>query len=215
MIDRIPLAAAIAALALTGCMDSGKDKMTASAAGGGSSVSTAAAPNEPVSGTASGAGETAPLVGGAPMYSNKTIVENASQANNLTTLVAAVKAADLVETLSSPGPFTVFAPVNSAFDKLPAGTVDTLLKPENKADLQGVLTYHVVPGAYDAGAIMAQKGDNLSTSFTTAQGGTLSVSSTGDSVYVIDSKGNAARVIQSDVYQSNGVVHVIDTVLLP
>lgn len=155
------------------------------------------------------------MVGGVPMSSDRNIVENAATSPDLSTLVAAVQAAELVDTLSGPGPFTVFAPVNSAFDALPAGTVDTLLQPENKADLQGVLTYHVVPGTFDAAAILAQKGDNLSTSFATAQGGSLTVSPAGDDIYVIDSKGNAARVIQSDVYQSNGVVHVIDAVLLP
>ena len=158
---------------------------------------------------------TSVTVGNAPMFSNRNVVANASEADNLTTLVAAVKAAELVETLQGPGPFTIFAPVNSAFDNLPAGTVDTLLQPENKADLQGVLTYHVVPGTFDTDAILAQKGTDLSTSFTTVQGGNLTVNPAGDDIYVIDSKGNAARVLQSNVYQSNGVVHVIDTVLLP
>ena len=177
-------------------------------------VSDRAGPNEPVSGD-QGVTDDTPMVGGAPMFSNKTIVENASQANNLTTLVAAVQAADLVDTLSGDGPFTVFAPTNDAFDRLPAGTVDTLLQPANKGDLQNVLTYHVVPGTYDAATILAQKGDALSTTLPTAQGGALTINAYGDDVYVIDSKGNAARVLQSDVYQSNGVVHVIDTVLLP
>ena len=143
------------------------------------------------------------------------IVDTAAGNSDFETLVTAVQAADLVDTLNGPGPFTVFAPTNDAFAALPAGTVDTLLQPANKADLQGVLTYHVVPGVYDAEAIMAQKGSNLSTSFPTASGGTLSVQAVGDTVYVLDAKGNAARVVQADVYQSNGVVHVIDGVLLP
>ncbi len=155
------------------------------------------------------------IVGNAPMYSDRNVVQNASTADNLTTLVAAVQAAGLVETLEGPGPFTIFAPVNSAFDALPAGTVDTLLQPENKADLQSVLTYHVVPGTLDSASIVSQLGGNLSTPLTTVQGGNLTISPAGDDIYVIDSKGNAARVIQSDVYQSNGVVHVIDSVLLP
>lgn len=223
MTSRILLAtAAAAALALSGCasndsmMKSSDDKMAmADTSSGNNDPSDAPIGDSTPTGEVQNADENAPMVGGAPMYSNRTIVENASQADNLTTLVAAVQAAELVDTLSAPGPYTVFAPVNSAFDKLPAGTVDTLLKPENKGDLQGVLTYHVVPGTYDAAAIMAQKGSNASTTFSTAQGGTLSVNALGDDVYVIDSKGNAARILQSDVYQSNGVVHVIDTVLLP
>lgn len=183
----------------------------------GSAVGTTSASGDSVNSGGYNAGSEQPsvTVGGAAMLPNRTIVENASDANNLTTLVAAVKAADLVETLSGPGPFTVFAPVNSAFDNLPAGTVDTLLQPANKADLQGVLTYHVVSGTFDEGAIRAQKGDSLSTDLVSVQGGNVTISGGGESLYVIDSKGNAARIIQSDVYQSNGVVHVIDGVLLP
>lgn len=201
--------AAISALLLAGCAN---DTMTKD-----SNVvqPTATVETQPITATPVDDGATVVTVGNAPMFSNRNVVANASTADNLTTLVAAVKAAELVETLQGPGPFTIFAPVNSAFDALPAGTVDTLLQPENKADLQGVLTYHVVPGTFDTDAIVAQKGSNLSTSFTTVQGGTLSVQPSGDTIYVIDAKGNAARVLQSNVYQSNGVVHVIDGVLLP
>ena len=157
-----------------------------------------------------------PMVGGAPMYPNKTIVENASTANNLTTLVAAVKAAGLVDTLSGKGPFTVFAPVNAAFSALPAGTVDTLLKPENKAALTKVLTYHVVPGKLDAKALDADvKKGNGKAMLKTVEGENLTVTEQGGKVMVTDAKGGTATVTQADVYQSNGVVHVIDKVLMP
>ncbi len=207
---KITSTAAVSALLLAGCtndtMKSGDAMMK---------KETMVETQPMVADASTNAGVTSVTVGNAPMFSNQNVVANASTADNLTTLVAAVKAADLVETLQGPGPFTIFAPVNSAFDALPAGTVDTLLQPENKADLQGVLTYHVVPGTFDTDAILAQKGSNLSTSFTTVQGGALTVNPTGDDIYVIDAKGNAARVLQSNVYQSNGVVHVIDGVLLP
>ena len=207
---KITSIAAVSALLLAGCAN---DTMKSDDA---MMKKEAMVETEPMMADASTeAGVTTVTVGNAPMFSNRNVVANASTADNLTTLVAAVQAAGLVETLQGPGPFTIFAPVNSAFDALPAGTVETLLKPENKADLQGVLTYHVVSGTFDTDAILAQKGGNLSTSFTTVQGGTLSVNPTGDDIYVIDAKGNAARVLQSNVYQSNGVVHVIDTVLLP
>lgn len=207
---KITSTAAVSALLLAGCAN---DTMKSDDA---MMKKEAMVETEPMMADASTeAGVTTVTVGNAPMFSNRNVVANASTADNLTTLVAAVQAAGLVETLQGPGPFTIFAPVNSAFDALPAGTVETLLKPENKADLQGVLTYHVVSGTFDTDAILAQKGGNLSTSFTTVQGGTLSVNPTGDDIYVIDAKGNAARVLQSNVYQSNGVVHVIDTVLLP
>jgi len=157
-----------------------------------------------------------PMVGGAPMHANKTIVENASTASNLTTLVAAVKAAGLVDTLSGKGPFTVFAPTNQAFEKLPAGTVDTLLKPENKAKLTQVLTYHVVPGTYTAAQLTAAaRGKGGSSTLKTVQGETLTVKLQDDKVWVIDAKGGKASVTTADVKQSNGVVHVIDTVLMP
>ena len=132
------------------------------------------------------------------------------------TLVAAVKAAGLVETLKGPGPFTVFAPTNAAFDALPAGTVDTLLKPENKATLTAVLTYHVVPGKLDAAAIAARiKAGGGKAMLTTVQGALLTARAAGNGVTITDAKGNVARVITANVYQSNGVIHVVDKVLMP
>ena len=157
-----------------------------------------------------------PMVGGAAMYSNKTIVENASAAPNLSTLVAAVKAAGLVETLSGPGPFTVFAPTNDAFAKLPAGTVDTLVKPESKDQLTKILTYHVVAGKVSAKQLekMIKKGGGKAT-LKTVQGEELTATISGSSVMLTDAKGGMATVTTADVFQSNGVVHVIDTVLMP
>ena len=155
-------------------------------------------------------------VGGAPMYPSKNIVQNAVNSKDHTTLVAAVKAAGLVETLQGEGPFTVFAPVNRAFDKLPSGTVETLLKPENKSKLTAVLTYHVVAGKYDAAAIMAKiKEGNGKAVFTTVQGGKLTASMKGNKLVLMDESGHSAMVTIKDVYQSNGVIHVIDTVVLP
>ena len=160
--------------------------------------------------------KTDPSVGGAPMMANKTIVANASAAPNLTTLVTAVKAAGLVDTLSGPGPFTVFAPTNDAFAKLPAGTVDTLTQPDHKADLVKILTYHVVPGKYDAKKLMKEiKKNNGSYMLKTVQGEELTFSIDGGMVKITDAKGGTAMVTTADVYQSNGVVHVIDTVLMP
>ena len=160
--------------------------------------------------------ETAPMVGGAPMMADKTIVENASKASNLTTLVAAVKAAGLADTLSGKGPFTVFAPTNAAFAKLPAGTVDTLLKPDMKKTLTGVLTYHVVPGKLDAKELMAKaKMGGADANLKTVEGQVLTVKMDGDRLALIDQKGGGAFVEQADVFQSNGVVHVIDSVLMP
>jgi uncharacterized surface protein with fasciclin (FAS1) repeats len=156
------------------------------------------------------------MVGGAAMYPTKTIVDNAVNSKDHTTLVAAVKAAGLVETLQSDGPFTVFAPVNNAFDKLPAGTVETLLKPENKGALAGVLTYHVLSGKFDAASIVkAIKAGKGKAEFTTVAGGKLTASLKGKSVVITDAKGGTSMVTISDVNQSNGVIHVIDTVLLP
>ncbi len=157
-----------------------------------------------------------PMVGGAAMYKAKNIVENAVNSKDHTTLVAAVKAAGLVETLQSAGPFTVFAPVNSAFDALPAGTVDMLLKPENKAMLTKVLTYHVVAGNMDSKAIAkAIKKGNGKATFKTVSGGTLTAWMEGKDLYLTDEKGGKAKVTIADVRQSNGVIHVIDTVLMP
>jgi len=156
-------------------------------------------------------------VGGEAMYPMKDIVDNAVKSADHTTLVAAVKAAGLVETLKSEGPFTVFAPVNDAFENLPEGTVSTLLKPENKDQLVGVLTYHVVAGNYDAKTIMKaiKKGDGTVT-LTTVQGETLTAMMNGPmNVVVKDSKGNVASITTYDVRQKNGVIHVIDQVLLP
>ncbi|MFI2742269.1 fasciclin domain-containing protein [Zhouia sp. PK063] len=156
------------------------------------------------------------MVGGAPMYPSKNIVENAVNSKDHTTLVAAVKAAGLVETLQSEGPFTVFAPTNEAFDKLPEGTVATLVKPENKAKLTAILTYHVVAGELDAKALMNKiKEGNGTAELTTVNGEKLWVMMSGDDLMLKDMKGNMAKVTISDVYQSNGVIHVIDTVLMP
>lgn len=157
-----------------------------------------------------------PMVGGAPMLVSRDIVDNAVNSKDHTTLVAAVKAAGLVETLKGPGPFTVFAPTNAAFAALPAGTVDTLLKPENKGTLTAVLTYHVVPGNLDAKALAAKvKAGKGSASLTTVQGETLTVRAAGGGVTVTDAKGNVAKVTAADVRQTNGVIHVVDKVLMP
>ena len=157
-----------------------------------------------------------PMVGGAAMYKTKNIVENAVNSKDHTTLVAAVKAAGLVDTLSGKGPFTVFAPVNSAFDALPAGTVAMLLKPENKATLAKILTYHVVAGNYDSKAIakMIKKG-NGKAEFVTVSGGKLMAMMVGKDLVLTDEKGGQSKVTIADVRQSNGVIHVVDTVLMP
>jgi uncharacterized surface protein with fasciclin (FAS1) repeats len=155
-------------------------------------------------------------VGGAPMYPSKNIVENAVNSKDHTTLVAAVQAAGLVETLQGAGPFTVFAPVNAAFEKLPPGTVEMLLKPENKDALVGVLTYHVVPGNWSAEAIMAEiekAGGKFEAK--TVSGHMLTFSMKDGKLWVWDESGNSAQVTIADVNQSNGVIHVVDTVLLP
>jgi len=157
-----------------------------------------------------------PMVGGAAMYKTKDIVDNAVNSADHTTLVAAVKAAGLVDTLKSKGPFTVFAPVNSAFEALPAGTVETLLKPENKATLTKVLTYHVLSGSFTAKDVVKaiQKG-NGKASFTTVSGDTLTAMLDGSNLVLMDEKGGRATVTIADVKQSNGVIHVIDAVVLP
>jgi uncharacterized surface protein with fasciclin (FAS1) repeats len=166
--------------------------------------------------TAMGATAAPKTVGGAPMYVTRDIVDNAVNSRDHTTLVAAVKAAGLVPTLKGEGPFTVFAPTNAAFAALPAGTVDTLLKPENKPALTGVLTYHVVPGRIDAMALAQQiRAGGGKAMLKTASGGTLTATMRGNDVVVTDAKGGAAVVTTSDVYQSNGVIHVVDKVLLP
>ena len=157
-----------------------------------------------------------PMVGGAPMYADKNIVENAVNSKDHTTLVAAVKAAGLVETLEGPGPFTVFAPVNAAFEALPAGTVDTLLKPEMKADLTKVLTCHVVAAkAMSADVMKMVMDDGGAHKVKTVGGCELTLKADGGKVTVTDENGNVANVTIADVEQSNGVIHVIDKVLLP
>jgi uncharacterized surface protein with fasciclin (FAS1) repeats len=154
-------------------------------------------------------------VGGAAMYPSKNIVENAVNSKDHTTLVAAVKAAGLVETLQDAGPFTVFAPTNEAFNMLPSGTVETLLKPENKAMLTSILTYHVVPGKLDGKTIMKKiKDNNGKAEFTTVAGGKLWASMEGNNLMLWDEKGVSAKVTIKDVYQSNGVIHVIDKVVM-
>jgi uncharacterized surface protein with fasciclin (FAS1) repeats len=148
-------------------------------------------------------------VGGAPMYPSKNIIQNAVNSKDHTTLVAAVKAAGLVETLESKGPFTVFAPTNTAFGKLPAGTVETLVKPENKATLTKILTYHVVPGKLAASDLTDGK------KLKTAEGEELTVKKDDGKVWIVDAKGGKSMVTISNVNQSNGVIHVVDTVLMP
>lgn len=156
------------------------------------------------------------MVGGAAMYPSKNIVENAVNSKDHTTLVAAVKAAGLVETLQSTGPFTVFAPTNEAFNKLPKGTVNTLLKPENLKKLQSVLTYHVIAGKMSAADLMEKiKAGGGKASIATVQGENLTFMMKGNSLWIMDTKGNKAKVTIKDVFQSNGVIHVIDTVLMP
>ena len=156
------------------------------------------------------------MVGGAPMLASKDIIDNAVKSKDHTTLVAAVKAAGLVDTLKSAGPFTVFPPVNAAFAALPAGTVDTLLKPENKSMLTGILTYHVVAGKMDAAALTKATADGKgSASLKTVAGGRLTAKTMGGKVMITDEKSGSATVTIADVYQSNGVIHVIDKVLLP
>jgi uncharacterized surface protein with fasciclin (FAS1) repeats len=154
------------------------------------------------------------VVGGAAMYASKDIIDNAVNSKDHTTLVAAVKAAGLVETLKGPGPFTVFAPTNAAFAMLPAGTVDSLLKAENKQMLTGVLTYHVVPGRLNAAEIRRQIG-NGNTTLKTVEGETLTASASGNTITLTDRKGGKAKVTIADVFQSNGVIHVVDHVLMP
>jgi uncharacterized surface protein with fasciclin (FAS1) repeats len=156
------------------------------------------------------------MVGGAAMYPTKNIIENAVNSKDHTTLVAAVKAAGLVETLEGPGPFTVFAPTNEAFDKLPKGTVETLLKPENKAKLTAILTYHVVAGKISSMDLMKMvKEGNGKATLKTVEGENLYVTQKGHNLMVTDENGDVAKITIADVNQSNGMIHVINTVLLP
>jgi uncharacterized surface protein with fasciclin (FAS1) repeats len=198
------VAAALAASAVTGaCAPDGQQAGMDGALAGETRIRMASMP--------------AVTVGGQPMLPTRTIVDNAVNSADHTTLVAAVKAAGLVDTLKGPGPFTVFAPVNSAFAALPPGTVEDLLKPENRAQLTGVLTYHVVPGRLDSQALreLAVAGGGTA-ELRTANGQTLHVKANGPSNLVLeDGKGNIATISTYDVYQSNGVIHVIDDVLLP
>ena len=158
----------------------------------------------------------APMVGGAAMYPSRNIVDNAARSKAHTTLVAAVKAAGLVDTLAGAGPFTVFAPTNAAFARLPAGTVETLLRPENKAALQSVLTYHVVPGRVRAADLVGKiKAGRGVARLTTVQGGTLTARLVGGKVVLTDEKGGRATVTRADVLQSNGIIHVTDAGSLP
>lgn len=197
---RAALVAALAAGALLGACSS-MDSMDSM---GGSSSGMSASSDATV------------MVGGAAMYPTKTIVENAVNSRDHTTLVAAVTAAGLVDTLNGPGPFTVFAPTNAAFAKLPAGTVDTLVMPANKAMLTQILTYHVVPGRLSASDIAAQiRAGGGRARLTTVEGGVLTASMRGNSVILTDEKGGVATVTQADVFQSNGVIHVTDTVSMP
>lgn len=155
-------------------------------------------------------------VGGAPMYPNRDIIQNAVNSADHTTLVAAVKAAGLVETLSSAGPFTVFAPTNAAFAKLPAGTVETLLQPANIAMLQSVLTYHVLPGRLTAADLMARiRAGGGTARLKTVQGGILTARMMGNRIMLLDGKGGMSHVTQGNVFQSNGVIHVTDAVSIP
>ena len=204
---KFALTAACAASLLAACsgMPSQDDMAYASRNGGTGPMS-----------TSMGAMEATKMVGGAAMYPSKTIVDNAVNSKDHTTLVAAVKVAGLVDTLQGPGPFTVFAPTNMAFEALPAGTVPTLLKPENKATLTKVLTYHVVPGRLDANAIAGQiRAGGGKAMLRTVEGEPLVATMRGSDIVVTDAKGGMAHVTTSDVYQSNGVIHVVEKGLVP
>ena len=183
---------------------------------GASWLSACSTMNDDDMGGMSAGTEASVTVGGAPMYASRNIIENAVNSKDHTTLVAAVKAAGLVDTLSGAGPFTVFAPTNAAFERLPAGTVPTLLQPENKPMLQSVLTYHVVAGRMTAADLMAAiRNGGGSARLTTVQGGTLTARMNGRNIVLTDAKGGMATVIQGDVMQSNGVIHVTNAVSLP
>lgn len=203
MITKMTLVAAVSATALLGLSACNPEPETAAPAD-----ATAMAP-APMAAD--------PVVGGAPMSPNDTIVTNASKASNLSTLVSAVTAAGLVETLSGPGPFTVFAPDNAAFEKIPAATREALMTPAMKADLTKVLTYHVVSGRVTAADLVAQiQAGGGKAELTTVEGGKLTATAgDGGAVILTDAKGGTSRVTQADVMQSNGVVHVIDTVVMP
>ena len=204
--------ALLSALVAAGCAKPAADEPIAAAA----PVPEAAPPAAEAAPAEAPMTSSNPMVGGAEMRADRDIVENAANSPDHTTLVAAVQAAGLVDTLKGAGPFTVFAPVNAAFDALPAGTVDGLLKPEAKADLTKVLTYHVVPGKVDAAALIGLiDAGGGSATVATVEGGTLTAKKEGDGVTVTDAKGNVAKVTIADVMQSNGVIHVVDKVLMP
>ena len=193
--------AAAAALPLAACMTTMDDD---------------AAMSTDMSTSTSASTATSVKVGGADMYANRTIVQNASTASNLTTLVSAVQAAGLVDTLNGPGPFTVFAPTNAAFEKVPAATRTSLMQPANRAMLSSVLTYHVVPGTLTAADLMQRiRAGGGTATLTTVQGGQLKLSMMGNRVMIAGMNGSSAHVTQADVRQSNGIVHVIDGVLTP
>ncbi len=203
--SRMPmsLASAAAAFALAGCMSGGMN-------GDMDSGSDMAAP------PMAGAMAANPTVGGAEMLASRNIVENAVNSPIHTTLVAAVQQAQLADTLSGPGPFTVFAPTNDAFAKLPAAAVQGLMQDANRAQLQGVLTYHVVPGRVTAADLANQiRAGGGRATLTTVQGGTLTAAMMGDRVMLTDARGGMSHVTTADVMQSNGVIHVVDTVLMP
>lgn len=201
------LASGIAALGLAGCTTMNEGMSGSSSASTSASVGTSASTAMPA---------TNPTVGGAAMMPNRTIVQNASMAPNLTTLVAAVKAAGLVDTLSGPGPFTVFAPTNEAFNLLAPGTVDKLLMPENKASLVKVLTYHVVPGTITSADLMKMiKDGNGSATLTTVEGEPITATMEGSTIKLTSATGNVSFIQTADVRQSNGMVHVVNGVLIP
>ena len=213
-------AALLASFALTACQKEAPADTAAVTPPAGTSAAApmTPAPAEPAMGAeADATAQTEnPTVGGAPMYADRDIVTNASASPEHTTLVSAVQAAGLVDTLKGPGPFTVFAPTDAAFAKLPAGTVDGLLVPDKKADLTKVLTYHVVPGNIDAAALTQQiQAGGGTAMLKTVEGESLIAKADGGTVTLTDAKGNVARVTTADVRQSNGVIHVIDTVLMP
>ena len=207
--------ALISAMAMSACAKDEPAVDTAAADTAAMQAEPAADAMEPVPAETMPATEN-PMVGGAAMMADMNIIDNAMNSKDHTTLVAAVTAAGLVDTLKGAGPFTVFAPTNAAFDALPAGTVDGLMKPDMKADLSKVLTYHVVPGNLDAAALMAQiQAGGGKAMLTTVQGGQLTATLDGNSVKITDGKGNVATVTTADVRQSNGVIHVVDKVLMP
>ncbi len=206
-------AALVAACALTACS---KPQPAAPAADTTAAMPADANPPQSAMAPVAEAPAENPIVGGSPMLASKDIIDNAVNSANHTTLVAAVKAAGLVDTLKGPGPFTVFAPTNEAFSALPAGTVDKLLKPAMKADLTKVLTYHVVSGKLDAAALKTQiAAGGGKAMLKTVQGETLTATEKNGGIALTDTKGNTAMVTIADVMQSNGVIHVVDKVLMP